>query len=335
MSRLSLLMVAHGAALSLSMVSGCLAAGDTSTDGGDPTTDTASVDDVLPLGAEAVCRVLFSCRDDTMDIFFAPVARAEAESVFFDLKERVPPAATLSEADCPALVEEIHRRKGLGPFIEAAGAGLLTFEPDGLQGCLQQLYNASCGADARNAIFDSTCFGLEPPEGGEQQRRMFSRASTSGACQPLADGFGGLFFGTCDPTRAFCCVQDASGACGIPGTDDEGACAAAAQEGEACSPFAPVLPCATGLECILGAGPDGRDGCLAPSTTPLALGEACYDGAQFRLLGLCEAGWCDVLGSDVCEPLVARGGACTSGAPCGEGAACVDSVCADNQTCGG
>jgi hypothetical protein len=29
-------MVAHGAALSLSMVSGCLAAGDTSTDGGDP-----------------------------------------------------------------------------------------------------------------------------------------------------------------------------------------------------------------------------------------------------------------------------------------------------------
>ena len=306
----------------------------------DPTDDAGAedelvVDDVLPRGAAAVCGVLFSCCDDTLAAYFAPVAQAEPQSVFFDLKDRVPPAATLTEDECPALVAEIHRRKGLGPFVEAARDGLLTFNAEGLQGCLQTIEDATCGAEARDAVFDSTCFGLQAPEGGALQRRAFSRTTVEGECRPLADGFGGLFFGSCDPTRAFCCVVDGSGECGIPGPEDEGTCTATAWVGEACSPFAPVLPCATGLECIPGAGPGGRDGCLEPSTTALALGDPCYDGAQFRLLGECIDGWCDILGSDVCEPLVPRGGACANETPCGVNGACVDGVCADDTTCGG
>lgn len=301
----------------------------------DADVDALTVDDVLPRGAEGVCRVLFSCCDDTLAVFFAPVANAEADGIFGDLRDRVPPRAELTEAECPALVEEIHRRKGLGPFVTAARDGLVDFVPDGLQTCLTALDDVACGEPARTAVFDSTCFGLEPPEGGQDQRRMFDRTAERGACRPIADGFGGLFFGTCNPDTSFCCVVDDSGDCGIPGPDDVGTCALAAREGEVCSAFAPVLPCATGLECIPGAGPGGADGCLAPSTTALALGDDCYDSASFRLTGVCTDGWCDILGSDVCEPLVARGGACTSGAQCGPGAACLDGLCADNDLCGG
>ena len=301
----------------------------------DPDGDALTVDDPLPLGAEAVCRVLFSCCDDTIAVFFAPVANAEPASVFGDLRDRVPPRADLTAEECPDIVAEIHRRKGLGPFVEAARDALVGFNAEGLQRCLDDLDTATCGEAARTAVFDSTCFGLEPPEGGEDQRRMFERTTERGGCRPIADGFGGLFFGTCNPDTSFCCVVDDSGDCGIPGPEDEGTCTPAALEGEACSPFAPVLPCATGLECIPGAGPGGRDGCLAPATTALALGEGCYDGTSFRLTGICTDGWCDILGSDVCEPFVERGGACSSGAQCGSGAACIDDLCVDNDLCGG
>jgi hypothetical protein len=305
--------------------------------GGDGTGDDVAptVDDVLPQGAAGVCRVLFSCCDDTLAAYFAPVANAEADGIFGDLRERVPPAPALTEAECPALVEEIHRRKGLGPFVTAARDGLLAFDAAGLQACLDALDEATCGQSARDVVFDSTCFGLEPPEGGDAQRRMFTRTAERGECRPLADGFGGLFFGTCNPATSFCCVVDDSGDCGIPGPDDVGTCALAAAEGEVCSPFAPVLPCATGLECIPGAGPNGADGCLAPSTTALAIGEACYDSASFRLTGQCTDGWCDILGSDVCQAFVAPGGSCSSGEQCGPGKACVDGVCADNAICAG
>jgi len=301
----------------------------------DDDVDALTVDDVLPGGAEGVCRVLFSCCDDTLDVFFALVATAEADGIFGDLRDRVPPRAELTEAECPALVEEIHRRRGLGPFVAAAHDGLVDFDAAGLRACLDELDDVACGEPARSVVFDSTCFGLDPPEGGEAQRRMFSRTAERGDCRPLADGFGGLFFGTCNPDTSFCCVVDGSGDCGIPGPDDVGTCALAAAEGQTCSAFAPVLPCATGLECIPGAGPNGADGCLAPSTTALAIGARCYDGASFRLTGQCADGWCDILGSDVCEDFVAPGASCTSGEPCGPGKACVDGVCADNPVCAG
>jgi hypothetical protein len=330
----------HVLSLVGALASACLTAcpGPSAVDGEVDVVDDVTVltaDDVLPRGAEALCQVLFSCCDETLAVFFAPVATAEADGIFGDLRERVPPAAELTEDACPDLITEIHRRKGLGPFVEAARDGLVGFDATGLQSCLDELETASCGDAARTAVFDSTCFGLEPPAGGADQRRMFVRTETRGGCRPLADGFGGLFFGSCDPDTSFCCVVDGSGDCGIPGVDDEGTCTPAALEGEACSPFAPVLPCATGLECIPGAGPDGRDGCLAPSTTPLAHGVVCYDSNRFRLAGVCTDGWCDILGSDVCEPFVERGGACSSGEQCGPGGACLDGVCADSDLCAG
>jgi hypothetical protein len=307
-------------------------------DKGDPadSINVVDVEEILPLGSQALCRVLFSCCTTEADLaqFFAPVARAEEGSVFFDLVGRVPPNVELTEAECPALVEEIHTRKGLGPFVAAARDGLVEVDGDGLSGCLNALDSATCGAEALESLFDSTCFGLQPPVGGDEQRRIFVRSATDGDCRPITDGFGGLFFGTCDPTQAFCCVVDDSGECGIPSPSDAGVCTAAAQANETCSSFAPVLPCATGLDCILGAGPDGADGCVAPSNESLAVGSPCYDSAQFRLLGTCDNGWCDILGSDRCEPHLAAGAACTSSEQCGPDV-CVDGFCGPEQRCGG
>jgi hypothetical protein len=295
-----------------------------------------SPDEILPLGSAALCHVLFSCCTAAPDLeaFFAPVARAEEGSVFFDLVDRVPPNAALTETECPALIEEIHTRKGIGPFIAAATEGLVDVNADEVTSCLNELEGATCGAEALSALFDSTCFALQPPAGGDEQRRLFVRRETTGTCRPIADGFGGLFFGTCDPTQAFCCVQDASGACGIPSPDDVGVCAPTAQAGQTCSSFAPVLPCATGLECVVGAGPDGTDGCLEPADERLDLGDACYDGTRFRLLGECDGGWCDILGSDRCEATRATGEACTSTEQCGADV-CVDGRCGPEQRCGG
>lgn len=309
---------------------------DSKTDPADDNADVIAPEEILPLGSQALCRVLFSCCTSEADLaqFFAPVARAEEGSVFFDLVDRVPPNAALTEAECPALVEEIHTRKGLGPFVAAANDGVVEVDGDALSLCLNALDSATCGAAALDSLFDSTCFGLQPPVGGDEQRRIFVRSATDGDCRPITDGFGGLFFGTCDPTQAFCCVVDSSGECGIPSPTGVGVCTAAAQPSETCSSFAPVLPCATGLDCIPGAGPDGTDGCVAPSTDSLALGSPCYDSALFRLLGTCDNGWCDVFGSDRCEAHLAAGAVCTNSEQCGPDV-CADGICGPEQRCGG
>ena len=163
---------------------------------------------------------------------------------------------------------------------------------------------------------------------------MFNRTATSEACHPLADGFGGILFGTCDPTTSFCCIDDGRGECGFGGVDDVGSCVAAAQVGEGCSAFAPVLICATGLECIPGVGPGGGDGCVAPLTTALDAGEPCYDENSFRLLGDCVGGWCDATGSNVCETRRPDGAVCQTSDQC-VSLGCIDGRCGVDDFCSG
>jgi hypothetical protein len=330
----SLLLVLFVAATGLSVLPGCTPAegeGEGEGEGVGP-----AVDDVVDAAAVALCDALYRCcpTEDELARFFAPVSGSDPNGVFADLIPRVPPQATLSADDCPDVVAEVHARKGVGPFARAAALGELDYDGAAAQACIDALDTAACGDDVVAALFDGTCFSLSPPLGGEEQRSMFNRTATSGACHPLADGFGGIFFGTCDPTTSFCCIEDGTGQCGFGGVDATGTCARAAQAGEACSTFAPVLLCATGLECIPGAGPGGADGCVPPLTTPLSEGDDCYDENNFQLLGECVDGWCDATGSNVCEPRRADGEDCQTADQC-ESLGCVEGVCGVDDFCAG
>ena len=78
----------------------------------------------------------------------------------------------------------------------------MVFDGAAFTSCVAAL-DGACGAPARAALFDSTCFGFAPPAGGDAQRRMVHRVAGVGAgCAPVRDGVGAAFFGTCDPTAA-------------------------------------------------------------------------------------------------------------------------------------
>jgi len=328
--------VTRVAGASLCCLVGCDGVAPPVIDRPDRSEGTITAETVLDQAAAALCDALLRCCPDDDDVaaFFSGVANAEDDGIYADLKARVPPNAPLDAASCPALVGEIHQRKGIGPFAAAASDGLVSFAADAAGDCLATLDEAACGADVAAALYDSTCFGLQPPAGGDEQRTMFVRTTVEGACRSLADGFGALFFGSCDPASAFCCILDEGGGCGFPAADSPGICQPAGLEGERCSGFNPVLPCVSGLECIPGAGPDDTDACVAPSTTPLSSGDRCYDGNQFRLLGVCSEGYCDLLQTDVCLPAIGLGEPCTGGGQCGD-AACIAGVCAVDDTCSG
>jgi hypothetical protein len=295
-----------------------------------------AVDDVVSVAATALCDALYRCcpSDEELARFFAPVSGSDPAGVFADLIPRVPPQATLPAEDCPAVVAEIHSLKGIGPFARAATAGELAYDSDAAQACLDTLASATCGDAVIDALFDGTCFSLSPPFGGAEQRSMFHRTATGGECHPLADGFGGILYGTCDPTTSFCCIDAGNGECGLGGVDAVGTCAGAAQEGEACAHYPPLQLCATGLECIPGAGPEGGDGCAAPLTESLAEGDPCYDDSAFQLLGDCVDGWCDATGSNVCERRRADGEDCQTADQC-ISLGCVEGLCGIDDFCSG
>lgn len=294
------------------------------------------LDEMLPAAAVALCDALYRCcpSDEEIARFFAVVANGDPDGIFADVIPKLPPNAALSIEECPAVVTQIHTIKGVGPFVAAARDGLIDYDSSQAEACINGLDTAACGDDVANALFDGTCFGLGPPDGGEQQRSMFSRDAAEGLCRPLADGFGGLFYGTCDPVHAFCCVDQGDGQCGFPGGDDTGECVSVAPEGAACTAFNPVLLCATGLECVPGAGPNGGDGCVAKEYVALVVGEICYDVNGLGLLGFCEQGWCDVTGSNACEASRDDGEVCQTPDQC-RSRGCIAGVCGLDDFCSG
>lgn len=275
---------------------------------------------MIPLAAARLCAALDRCCDaDSQERFFAPWVALET---FNDLDPRLPPAADLSADECPPLVEELLLRRPFGAWLAAVDRGLVTLDLAAAEQCLSEL-QAGCGATLGDALLDATCFALGPPAGGVEQRRMFERKSASGPCTALDDGVGGLLYGTCDPTLAFCCVGDE---CAFPAIGDEGTCVAVTATGGACS-MLPLQLCATGASC----GMDDR--CHAEGDAALALGAECIDD-DFVLLGECVDGFCDVGNSDTCLPTVPLGEACDQPARCQTGL-CEEGVCVQDGFCRG
>ncbi len=290
--------------------------------------DDATGADVLADVSGAICDGLLGCCSaDDHDLYFAAPASNELLASFVD---QVPPITPLDASSCPSLVADMFTITPFGDWLDAVASGAVQLDEAGYASCLDALQTASCGAEMRAALFDGTCFGFAAPGGGEDQRASFVRTGAEGAsCTAIRDGFGAGFYGTCDPTQAFCCFDDGSGTCAMPfdgdGAARSGTCATASTEGEACGWLGDVQLCATGLECV-------GDVCAAPLTAPLAVGQDCVDSG-FQLLGECVDSWCDLFGSRQCEPFRDLGAACFGGEECSSGL-CDAGSCVPNTICG-
>jgi hypothetical protein len=291
---------------------------DLGTPGPDPRLAT-----LIPDAAAAVCGALFRCCDtESVVRYFEPYTLNDALAEF---APRLPPLAELSAEACPAVVADMLTVMPFGGWVEAALAGYVRLVPQAFDACLEALETAACGDDVTAALFDSTCFWIAPPSGGEEQRTLFARTGVEGTpCRSLNDGFGGVFFGTCDPDVAFCCYGEA-GACDFPeGASSEGTCRTAGAEGDACNQF-PLQLCRTGLDCA-------EDGvCRAPAQAPLAAGDPCID-ERFNLLGECVDAYCDVFDTSRCVPRRADGEACRGADEC-LSRACLEGACGDPRFC--
>lgn len=277
--------------------------------------------------AASVCGALFRCCDDDLTTYFAPFRDNERLASF---RDRLPPAATLDEAGCRAVLAPMLDIVPLGDWVRASLAGEVRYDEAAAGACLAALDQATCGQPIRDAVWDSTCFGFAAPSGGSEQRAVFPRTRGVGeSCGPIRDGIGATFYGTCDPATAFCCYQEPGmTGCQFPFSADgprQGTCEATAQAAASCSVTPPIKLCATGADCS-----DDSATCVLSSTAPLAIGAPCVD-PSFNLLGACQDSFCDLFGSRECEALRANGETCLGGDECTSGFC--DTVCKTNEIC--
>jgi hypothetical protein len=293
-------------------------------DAGPPPPDPRA-DTLIGEAAAAICDALFRCCESTsLNAYFDAYAHNERLAEFAD---RLPPQATPTPESCPGLVEGMLTVVPLGAWTDAVRAGRARIVPERADACVAALRGAACGGALAAALYDPTCFWLGAPVGGDQQRTVFERfQSTGDTCAPLTDGFGGLFYGTCNPNTDYCCFGEGDD-CGFPEeAGGVGLCRPAGDVGDDCSQV-PVHLCRTGLDC----GDDNR--CHAPATTPLAAGDPCVD-ASFNLLGLCVDTYCDFFESRTCLPRKSDGEPCSGPEEC-VALSCVDGLCAPSTFCVG
>ena len=275
--------------------------------------------------AVATCDALFRCctEQNVLD-FFAPIVNNPRYEEIVDM---IPPNVNVDAASCPDLMRVILDVAPIGSWVRAVERGEVSYDGEAAQACRDTLNSASCGDDVLSALYDGTCLSYTAPLGGDEQRKMFSRARATGeSCGPIYDGVGGVFYGTCDPHVAFCCVRNERGDC-LPASSEDtvGECVAVSAVGEACSAF-PAQLCATGFECNV----DGV--CEALNTTPLAVGQACTE--NFSALGECVDSYCDYGNTDTCVAFLPDGAECTFHYEC-EGGSCIEGTCQVNTYCVG
>lgn len=276
-------------------------------------TPPASAADVTKRAADSIGSALFRCCDDDLVEYFAPYRANELLEAF---RDRLPPA---DEMACKTVLKEMLDIVPLGDWVTRASTGDVTFDAPAFDACLAALDGAACGDAVRAAVWDSTCLGFAAPAGGTSQRSFFRRTQgPSAACKPIRDGMGAAFYGTCDPTAAYCCYEvPGRDGCQFPydadGNARSGTCHAVAATGQTCSPSAPVKLCATGSDC------DGDTlKCVLPIEMPLAVGAACID-AGYYLLGTCQDSYCDIFGTKKCEAPKANGIDCSADEECQSG----------------
>ena len=312
-------------------------AADTATDtagSGDVEIDAVegsgqTVEEFVTLTAATICGKLTQCCDGaSVNRFFAPflAAAGDPADLYAAYTASIPPNAPLDATTCPALLRDLYLAGPFGSWAAKVAAGEVTFASYAAEGCRQTIETAACGAELEAAISYGSCVDIAAPEPGTQ-RPMFVRTQGPGAaCSSIRDGFGGLYYGSCDPTVSFCC-QGTGGRCGLPTGAGTGVCVAAAQEGESCSYFGDITLCATGLDCDFDS-----NRCVSTVLPELGRGDTCFDTGTNDFVGECVDSWCDFFGTARCESLVADGGACVSGEECATGT-CEGGACAVSSFC--
>jgi hypothetical protein len=301
------------------------------------------LDEFTARAAGAICGALFRCCDGAEQArYFAPHGAADSLAAY---KSQIPPAKSfVDEAECKSTLGAMLAIEPFGDWVTQAQAGKVSYDAASAAACVSALEGAACGDDVTAALFDSTCLAFVAPSGGANQRSMFDRTAAPGtACSPIFDGTGARLFGTCDPTKAFCCYENpanpgkCAGAVDASGQKRSGTCKAASAAGQAC--YVKVAPldfqiCATGLSCGFDSGT-----CVADLDGPLAAGDACVDANEFNVLGNCQNSYCDVFDTLECQPLKTDGASCMGSEECASGGCnCAtpgDFTCpASQRTCG-
>jgi len=293
--------------------------------------------DALPeLAAKSVCGALFRCCDDkSVTNFFAIMV---ADERLAGLASSLPPSATLAnEAACVSVLSDVFAIAPFADWMAAVKAGSVDYLPKAVEACSAKLASAACGAPVASALYDGSCFGFSAPAGGVEQRTMFARTDSVGAaCAPIRDGVGSTLYGSCDPTKAFCCYDDPAkpGVCGLPydaeGKARKGTCKATSALGGPCEFLKNVQLCKTGETCETSTN---KGKCVALNEGPLSLGAKCMDDS-FNLLGVCVDSFCDLLGSKKCEALKADAAKCTGPDQCASGS-CEKGTCGATTFCKG
>jgi len=288
-----------------------------------------TVEEFVTLTAATICGKLTACCDGaSVNRFFAPflAAAGDPADLYAAYTASIPPNAPLDATTCPALLRDLYLAGPFGSWAAKVAAGEATFASYAAAGCQQSIEAAACGAELEAAISYGSCVDIAAPEPGTQ-RPMFVRTQGPGAaCSSIRDGFGGLYYGTCDPAVSFCC-QGTGGRCSLPTGTGSGVCVAAAQEGESCSYFGDITLCATGLDCDFDS-----NRCVSSALPELGRGDTCFDSATNDFVGACVDSWCDFFGTGRCESLVADGGACVSGEECATGT-CERGACSVSSFC--
>ena len=297
--------------------------------GADENTQVGSnpIDTLLEDAVTATCDALYRCCNKADRVSFFSFVGYTQKLIDAGFESQVPPNVTLTHEECAPLVREIYEVQPLGPWIEAVKRGYVDYHPEESEKCLENLRVAQCGEELRSAVLDPTCFAFAAPESIKEPRKMFSRKSVVGdACVGLTDGVGGTIYGSCDPTKAWCCraSEEDPANCSFSGAT-EGSCVSAGSVGDSCGLFPEFSFCGSGLECAVESGI-----CELAKVADLAAGELCY--AETSLLGDCVDSFCDVTGTGLCEPLKAAGAECVGAWECADGA-CNQGLCGANEFC--
>jgi hypothetical protein len=281
----------------------------------------------------AICGALFRCcSEKDREDYFTQYANHSQLMAFVS---QLPPQGTVTEQNCPMLVQAMLDVVPFGRWVEQAKKGEVTYDAQAFTTCEMQMNQAACGKEVREALYDGTCLGFNPPAGGDEIRKIFKRTATNGqACEYLNDGQGAAFFGSCDPKQAFCCYPSSDpGKCGLPTIGAKGVCKTVSKENESCQIDAgiggpPDLQlCETGLFC------NTSNICQKDTESQLNLGDPCYDSSSFELLGTCPASsYCDLFGTSLCEPQKMDGATCQFFDECIHGA-CQNQMCATISFC--
>jgi hypothetical protein len=271
-----------------------------------------------------MCRGLLGCCDmsdhDRFFLSFIDNPRYE------EIQDQIPPMVAFNEESCQGMLESILTTAPFGEWVTQTQQGNVSYNGEAAQACLEALQDASCGQEFTDVLYDGTCLSPFAPFGGDEQRKMFQRSRGPGeTCSPLTDGQGGVVYGTCDSTVAFCCVRRDDGSCRAGFQGEVGECIAVSPIGESCTYLPELQLCATGVNCSV------EGVCEAyPELAVVQLGDTCAEGGY--AIAECAEGYCDARGSDQCIPKKADGEACIFPIECA-GGDCFNGVCAQQSFC--